>query len=305
MGFYNPPASGSGAITIGTTTITGGTNTRVLFDNSGVVGEYAITGTGSVVMSASPSLSGTLSFPDGSTWSSVGAVVASASTFLPGTTNTQDFGSGSAQWRTLFAQNVNNQVGVLGLESGGTIYAAIGNGATGGVAVASNGVFAWGSTTAASTIDTGLSRDSAGVIDFGSGAQGSTAGAWKATNGTLSGTLTYGGVTLSSSVTGTGSMVLSASPSFSGTTAFASQTSTGTGTFQTSVASSAGGTGTAAILFSSTASFGILFGATGSAAPSQAAAAGCLFINTTGSNTASRMYIRTSAAAWTTFTTAA
>lgn len=41
--------------------------------------------------------------------------------------------------------------------------------------------------------DTSLSRDSAGVIDFGTGAQGSTAGSWKATNGTLSGTLTYTG----------------------------------------------------------------------------------------------------------------
>lgn len=37
------------------------------------------------------------------------------------------------------------------------------------------------------SIDTGISRDAAGVIDFGTGAQGSTAGSWKATNGTLSG----------------------------------------------------------------------------------------------------------------------
>lgn len=39
--------------------------------------------------------------------------------------------------------------------------------------------------------DTAISRDSAGVIDFGTGAAGSVAGSWKATNGTLSGTLTY------------------------------------------------------------------------------------------------------------------
>ncbi len=45
----------------------------------------------------------------------------------------------------------------------------------------------------ANTFDTAISRDSAGVIDFGTGAQGSTAGSWKATNGTLSGTFTLTG----------------------------------------------------------------------------------------------------------------
>lgn len=58
--------------------------------------------------------------------------------------------------------------------------------------------FAFSSTTnPASTLDTGLSRDSAGVIDFGTGTVGSAAGSWKATNGTLSGTftLTAGAIT--------------------------------------------------------------------------------------------------------------
>ena len=50
---------GSSGITVGTTTITSGSNTKVLFNNSGVVGEYTITGTGNVVMSASPTLTGT------------------------------------------------------------------------------------------------------------------------------------------------------------------------------------------------------------------------------------------------------
>ncbi|MCC7436249.1 hypothetical protein IT402_00005, partial [Candidatus Nomurabacteria bacterium] len=44
----------SGNITIGTTTITSGTNTRVLYNNSGVVGEYTISGSGSVAMTTSP-----------------------------------------------------------------------------------------------------------------------------------------------------------------------------------------------------------------------------------------------------------
>ncbi|MBP6858169.1 MAG: hypothetical protein KBC11_03230, partial [Candidatus Pacebacteria bacterium] len=41
-------------ITIGTTTIASGTNTRILYNNSGVVGEYTISGTGSVAMTTSP-----------------------------------------------------------------------------------------------------------------------------------------------------------------------------------------------------------------------------------------------------------
>lgn len=43
-------------ITIGTTTITSGTNTKVLYNNSGVVGEYTVTGSGNVVMSTNPTL---------------------------------------------------------------------------------------------------------------------------------------------------------------------------------------------------------------------------------------------------------
>ncbi len=49
-------SGGSGGITIGTTTITSGTSTRILYDNAGVVGEYTLTGSGTVVaMATSPS----------------------------------------------------------------------------------------------------------------------------------------------------------------------------------------------------------------------------------------------------------
>lgn len=53
-------ASGGSGITIGSTTITSGTNTRVLYNNAGVVGEYEVTGTGNAVLSASPTLTGTV-----------------------------------------------------------------------------------------------------------------------------------------------------------------------------------------------------------------------------------------------------
>lgn len=49
----NPTALGID-LDVGTTAITNGTTTRILYDNAGVLGEYSITGTGDVVMSNSP-----------------------------------------------------------------------------------------------------------------------------------------------------------------------------------------------------------------------------------------------------------
>lgn len=50
-------ASSSSTITVGTTTIASGTNTRILYDNSGTLGEYTLTGSGTVVaMQTNPSL---------------------------------------------------------------------------------------------------------------------------------------------------------------------------------------------------------------------------------------------------------
>lgn len=50
---YFTPSFITGLV-VGTTTITSGTNTRVLFDNSGILGEYSISGTGNVAMTTSP-----------------------------------------------------------------------------------------------------------------------------------------------------------------------------------------------------------------------------------------------------------
>ena len=41
---------GSNSLVVGTTTITSGTTTRILYDNAGVLGEYTLTGTGTVVV---------------------------------------------------------------------------------------------------------------------------------------------------------------------------------------------------------------------------------------------------------------
>lgn len=48
-GTWSSPATASG-LTVGTTTITGGTTGRILYDNSGVVGELATSGSGNVVL---------------------------------------------------------------------------------------------------------------------------------------------------------------------------------------------------------------------------------------------------------------
>ena len=42
----------AGGLTVGTTTITSGTTTRILYDNAGVLGEYTLTGSGTVVAMA-------------------------------------------------------------------------------------------------------------------------------------------------------------------------------------------------------------------------------------------------------------
>ena len=54
-GTWATPAGGSG-VTINTTTITGGTSGRVLYNNAGTVGELTTTGSGSVVLATSPTL---------------------------------------------------------------------------------------------------------------------------------------------------------------------------------------------------------------------------------------------------------
>lgn len=49
-------AAPSGGLTVGTSTITSGTNTRVLYNNSGTLGEYTISGSGNVAMTSAPTI---------------------------------------------------------------------------------------------------------------------------------------------------------------------------------------------------------------------------------------------------------
>jgi hypothetical protein len=77
-------SSGSSGITVGTTTITSGTTTKVLYNNAGVVGEYTITGTGNVVLSASPTLTGTVVLASQTNSGTIVQTSASATAFVSG-----------------------------------------------------------------------------------------------------------------------------------------------------------------------------------------------------------------------------
>lgn len=52
-----PGIAGADNITIGTSTITSGTNGRILYDNSGVIGEKPVTGSGNAVLDTAPTIS--------------------------------------------------------------------------------------------------------------------------------------------------------------------------------------------------------------------------------------------------------
>lgn len=113
------------SIVIGTTTVGGGTTGRVLFDNAGVLGEKAVTGTGSVVLAAAPTITGVAVF------------------------------SGVPQFAGLSA---GTQVSCLGLDSGNNLVlnaAACGSG--GGGSTAFSALTGSTNTTAAMVVGTGAS----------------------------------------------------------------------------------------------------------------------------------------------------
>lgn len=54
-GTWATPSASATSITVGTTSVVSGTNTKILYDNSGTLGEYTISGSGNVAMTTSPS----------------------------------------------------------------------------------------------------------------------------------------------------------------------------------------------------------------------------------------------------------
>jgi hypothetical protein len=96
----------SASLVVATTTITSGTNTRILYNNSGVVGEYTLTGTGTVVaMQTSPTFVTDITTPK-----VIGGTSASGTLSL---TSTSDATKGKINFGTLSAYDeVNDRLGL-------------------------------------------------------------------------------------------------------------------------------------------------------------------------------------------------
>lgn len=76
-------------LTVGTTAITSGTNTRILYNNAGVVGEYLVTGTGTTaVLSTSPTFTTDITTPLIIGGTGVGSVIQYKGTSGVGTSST-------------------------------------------------------------------------------------------------------------------------------------------------------------------------------------------------------------------------
>lgn len=133
---------GSSGITIGTTTITSGTTTRILYDNAGVVGEYTITGTGTVVaMQTAPTFVTSITAP----------LIIGGS----GTTGTQ------LTLQTTTGNGTTDALVVKGGNNGATTFATF---TIGALTITTSGVFTTGTIELGAASDTTLSRSSAGVL---------------------------------------------------------------------------------------------------------------------------------------------
>jgi hypothetical protein len=79
---------GAASLTLGTTTISGGANGRIEYNNAGVLGELAVTGSGNAVLATSPSIvSANLNTPSAINLTNATAVPATQLTGIVGTTH--------------------------------------------------------------------------------------------------------------------------------------------------------------------------------------------------------------------------
>ena len=61
-GTWATPTALVAALTVGSTSITGGTSGRILYDNAGVLGEYLLSGSGKVLMDTAPVVASSMTF---------------------------------------------------------------------------------------------------------------------------------------------------------------------------------------------------------------------------------------------------
>ena len=197
------------------------------------------TGTGSIVLSASPNLTGTLTVANldvtGTLEDSVssigtsGQLLSSTGTATKWITapGTGTVNSGTASQVAYYATSGTVISGNPRLEDSGT---KLGYSGSGGIEIDETAVYSWSSSSLsppAAATDTGLSRSGAGVISVGNGSQGDASGTVNAAQYDVAGSQ-ISASNLSNGVTGTGAVVLRASPTLTGTVVAANLTLSGT-----------------------------------------------------------------------------
>lgn len=225
-------ATVSTGITIGTTTITSGTSTRVLYNNAGVVGEYTLTGTGTVVvMQTAPTLTGPVTIAEAVGSSGLTLTGATQTSSFPVLSATQTWNASGTTFAAIFLNVTNTasaaasklmdlQVGAaskFSVDKNGAISVSAGNctidssgvvvagdlRSSGDCRVASGGTFYWNN-------DTFINRPAAATIQFGQNVNGSAVSQQLQVANGITGTDRTGGNFTVASGKGTGAGAVSA-----------------------------------------------------------------------------------------------
>ena len=200
-GTWASPAGAAVSLGVGSTAITGGSNGRVLYDNSGTLAEYTITGTaGSVVLSGSPAFTGvpTIAGAASGTIGLAATAIAGSNTLtLPAATDTLVARETTDTLKNKTISGADNTLSNIGNSSltnssitinGSTV--ALGGSTT--VTAAASSVTV-GTTTVASGTDTYVLYNNAGTL--GNVATTGTGNVVRAGSPALTGTPTIAGAT--------------------------------------------------------------------------------------------------------------